>query len=274
MTRSILITGCSSGIGRAAADAFRDRGWQVIAACRKQADVERLAGEGFDAVRIDHGDARSVEAGWDAAMALTGGRLDALFNNGGHGMSGAAEDIPRAALELVFHSNVFGVHQLTRLAIPVMLAQGHGRIVMHSSVVGYAPLKWRAAYVATKHALEGLTKTMRVELRGTGIHMAILNTGPVTSGFRHNSAALFDAWIDVDASRHARFYREDFMAQRRSDAPSPFERPASAVVRRLIHAVEAPRPRLRYQITPPAYLGAALTRLLPDRAQDWLVARV
>jgi NAD(P)-dependent dehydrogenase (short-subunit alcohol dehydrogenase family) len=272
--RSILITGCSSGIGLEAARTLRGRGWQVIAACRKPADVERLAGDGFDTVRIDHGDAESVEAGWAAAMALTGGRLDALFNNGGHGMSGAGEDIPRAALEHVFHSNVFGVHQLTRLAIPGMIAQGHGRVVMHSSVVGYAPLKWRAAYVATKHALEGLTKTMRVELRGTGVHMAILNTGPVTSGFRRNSAALFETWIDVDASRHARFYREEFMAQRQSDAPSPFERPASAVVRRLVHAVEAPRPRLRYQITPPAYMGAALTRILPDWAQDWLVARV
>jgi NAD(P)-dependent dehydrogenase (short-subunit alcohol dehydrogenase family) len=274
VTRSILITGCSSGIGLEAARTLRDRGWQVIAACRKPADVEARAAEGFDAVRIDHGDADSVEAGWAAAMGLTGGRLDALFNNGGHGMSGAAEDISRAALEHVFHSNVFGVHQLTRLALPGMVAQGAGRIVMNSSVVGYAPLKWRAAYVATKHALEGLTKTMRVELRGSGVHVAILNTGPVTSDFRHNSADLFDTWIDVDASRHARFYREEFMAQRRSDAPSPFERPASAVVRRLVHAIEAPRPRLRYQITPPAYIGAALTRLLPDRAQDWLVSRV
>jgi NAD(P)-dependent dehydrogenase (short-subunit alcohol dehydrogenase family) len=274
VTRSILITGCSSGIGLEAAQTLRTRGWQVIAACRKSADVDRLAAEGFDAVRIDHGDADSVEAGWSEAMALTGGRLDALFNNGGHGMSGAAEDIPRAALEHVFHSNVFGVHQLTRLAVLGMLKQGHGRIVMHSSVVGYAPLQWRAAYVASKHALEGLTKTMRVELRGTGVHMAILNTGPVTSGFRQNSADLFDTWIDVDASRHADFYRTAFMAQRRSDAPSPFERPASAVVRRLIHAVEAPRPRLRYQITPPAYIAAALTRILPDRAQDWLIGRV
>ena len=127
----------------------------MIAACRKPEDVAARIADGFDSVRIDHGDPASVETGWTKAMEITGGRLDALFNNGGHGMSGAAEDVPREALELVFASNVFGVHQLTRLALPMMIAQGHGRIVMHSSVVGYTALRWRAAYVATKHAVEG-----------------------------------------------------------------------------------------------------------------------
>jgi NAD(P)-dependent dehydrogenase (short-subunit alcohol dehydrogenase family) len=168
-----------------------------IAACRKAEDVAARQAEGFDSVRIDHGDAASVERGWREAMEIDGRALDALFNNGGHGMSGAAEDVPREALELVFASNVFGVHQLTRLALPGMIAQGHGRIVMHSSVVGYTPLRWRAAYVATKHAIEGLTNTMRIELRGTGVHVSILNTGPVASGFRENSTKLFDRWIDV-----------------------------------------------------------------------------
>ena len=268
LTRSILITGCSSGIGLAAAHRLSGRGWQVIAACRKAEDVAARQAEGFDSVRIDHDDAASVEQGWHEAMEMTGGTLDALFNNGGHGMSGAAEDVPREALELVFASNVFGVHQLTRLALPGMIAQGHGRIVMHSSVVGYTPLRWRAAYVATKHAIEGLTNTLRVELRGTGVHVSILNTGPVTSGFRENSTKLFARWIDVDASRHAAFYRNDFMASRGSDAPAPFEGTADDVVRKLIHAVEAPRPRPRYFITPHAYVAAVLTRVLPDRVKD------
>ncbi|MDG4649065.1 SDR family NAD(P)-dependent oxidoreductase [Roseibacterium sp. SDUM158017] len=274
MTRSILITGCSSGIGLAAAEGLRGRGWRVIAACRRPEDVAARRAEGFDSVRIDHGDAECVDAGWAEAMEITGGRLDALFNNGGHGMSGAAEDVPREAMELVFHSNVFGVHQLTRRAIPVMLAQGSGRIVMHSSVVGYTTLKWRSAYVASKHAIEGLANTMRVELRGTGLHVSILNTGPVASGFRENSARLFERWIDADASRHAEFYRGKFMARRTSPRPDPFEGTAADVVARLVHAVEARRPRTRYYITAPAYAAAFLTRVLPDRAQDWLVAKV
>lgn len=274
MIRSILITGCSSGIGLEAARTLKSRGWHVIAACRAGDDVATRSAEGFDAVRIDHGDAASVEAGFATAMEITGGRLDALFNNGGHGMSGAAEDVPRAALEEVFASNLFGVHQLTRLALPGMIARGSGRIVQHSSVVGYAPLRWRAAYVASKHALEGLTKTMRVELRGTGVHVSLLNTGPVTSGFRKNSTLQFERWIDVDASRHAQFYRTDFAAQRKSDAPSAFERPASAVVDRLIHAIESPRPRRRYHITIPAHIGTILNRVLPDAAQDWLMSKI
>jgi NAD(P)-dependent dehydrogenase (short-subunit alcohol dehydrogenase family) len=268
LTRSILITGCSSGIGLAAAHTLRGRGWRVVAACRKAEDVAARQADGFDSVRIDHGDAASVEQGWREAMEMTGGTLDALFNNGGHGMSGAAEDVPRDALELVFASNVFGVHQLTRLVLPGMIAQGHGRIVMHSSVVGYTPLRWRAAYVATKHAIEGLTNTLRVELRGTGVHVSILNTGPVASGFRENSTKLFDRWIDPDASRHAAFYRDDFAAQRASDAPAPFEGKAKDVVIKLIHAIEAPRPRPRYFITPHAYVAAVLTRVLPDRVKD------
>lgn len=274
MTRTILITGCSSGIGLAAARTLRARGWQVVAACRKPEDVAERAKEGFDAVRIDHGDPESVEEGFRDALARTEGRLDALFNNGGHGMSGAAEDISRAALEHVFHSNVFGVHQLTRLALPGMIARARGRIVMHSSVVGYTPLRWRAAYVATKHAIEGLTNTLRIELRGTGVNVAILNTGPVTSGFRENSNRLFARWIDVDASRHAEFYRTDFMAERGSDAPVPFQGTADDVVRKLIHAVEAPRPRTRYYITPYARIAAVLTRTLPDGIKDRIGARL
>ncbi len=274
MDRTILITGCSSGIGLDAAETLRARGWHVIAACRKPEDVEARRAAGFASVQIDHGDPDSVEAGWAAALELADGRIDALFNNGGHGMSGAGEDLPRAALEHVFHSNVFGVHQLTRLALPGMLARGDGRIVMHSSVVGYTPLQWRSAYVATKHAIEGLTNTMRVELRGTGVHLSIMNTGPVTSGFRENSSKQFERWIDADASRHAAFYRNKFMARRKSTKPDPFELPASAVTKKLIHALEAPRPRTRYYITTPAYIAAVLTRILPDRAQDWIVSKI
>lgn len=273
-TRTILITGCSSGIGRAAADTLHDRGWRVIAACRKAADVARLRGDGFDCVQLDYADEQSVADGWRAALSLCDGDMQAVFNNGGHGMPGAAEDVPRAALECVFQSNVFGLHQLTGLAARHMIGRGGGRIVQHSSVVGFAPLRWRAAYVASKHAIEGLTNTMRVELRGTGVHLSILNTGPVTSGFRDNSTAQFERWIDVDGSRHAAFYRTRFMARQTGGKPDRFERPASAVVRRLIHAVEAPRPRARYYITLPAYFAAIATRTLPTRAQDWLVSKV
>ncbi|MEY3004921.1 MAG: hypothetical protein RLZZ491_2097 [Pseudomonadota bacterium] len=273
MAQRVLITGSSSGIGRAACLGLRARGWQVIAAARDPADVVRLQADGFAAVRIDHHDSTSIATGFAEAVDLAGGRIEALFNNAGHGMPGAAEDLPRGALEEVFSSNLFGLHEVTCHAIRHMRQHGGGRIVQHSSVVGFTPLPWRAAYVATKHALEGLTNTMRVELRGTGIHVAILNTGPVTSGFRDRSMAQFDRWIDVDASRHAEFYRAKWLA-RRTAGPDRFELGPEAVVRKLVHALESRRPRRRYYITLPAYVAAALTRVLPDAAQDWIVARL
>jgi NAD(P)-dependent dehydrogenase (short-subunit alcohol dehydrogenase family) len=273
MERTVLITGCSSGIGLAAAQALRARGWTVIASARRAQDVARLSSDGFAAVRIDHHDSSSIAEGFAEAVDLAGGRLGALFNNGGHGMPGAAEHLPRGALEEVFSSNLFGVHELTTHAIRHMRSEGAGRIVQHSSVVGFTPLKWRAAYVATKHALEGLTNTMRVELRGTGIHVATLNTGPVTSGFRDNSMAQFDRWIDAEASPHAEFYRVKWSA-RREAGRDLFELGPEAVVKKLVHALESPRPRRRYYITTPAHVAAVLTRLLPGAAQDWIVSRL
>ena len=273
MARSVLITGCSSGIGAAAAHGLRARGWQVIAAARRPEDVAQLQAQGFSAVRIDHHDSASIAEGFAAAVTLAGGRLVALFNNAGHGMPGAAEDLPRGALEEVFSSNLFGLHEVTTHAIRHMRAQGAGRIVQHSSVVGFTPLKWRAAYVATKHALEGLTNTMRVELRGTGIHLSILNTGPVTSGFRDRSMAQFDRWINIDASRHAAFYRSKWTA-RREGGRDLFELGPEAVVKKLVHALESPRPRRRYYITTPAYVAAVLTRVLPGAIQDRIIDRL
>jgi short-subunit dehydrogenase len=176
-------------------------------------------------------------------------------------------------MEEVFSSNLFGLHELTCLAIAHMRAEGAGRIVQHSSVVGFTALKWRAAYVATKHALEGLTNTMRVELRGTGIHVSILNTGPVTSGFRDRSMAQFDRWIDPEASRHADFYRTKWTA-RREAGRDLFELGPEAVVKKLVHALESPRPRRRYYITLPAYVAAVLTRILPYAVQDRIIDRL
>ncbi|WP_328700515.1 SDR family NAD(P)-dependent oxidoreductase [Alterinioella nitratireducens] len=274
MTRSVLITGCSSGIGYACAHAMQARGWQVLATCRKAEDTGRLRSEGLTAGVLDYTDSASIEAGLAWALEQTGGRLDALFNNGAYGMPAAVEDLPMDGLRAIFESNFFGWHDLTRRVIPVMRAQGHGRIVQNSSVLGFVPLRWRGAYVATKHALEGLTDTLRIEMRGTPIHVSTIQPGPVTSRFRANSQKQFEAWIDWESSARADQYR-DWLIPRfegESDKPAPFELPANAVVVKLIHALEARRPRAHYHVTTPTYALGALKRILPTRLMDWVIA--
>lgn len=274
MRKSILITGCSSGIGRAACDGLKARGWHVVASTRQQADVAALQEAGFDCVHLDYADPASVDSGLAAALEKTGGRLDALFNNGAFGLPGAMEDLPRGALEEIFAANVFGVHDLTRRVIPVMRAQGSGRIVQHSSVLGYVSYKWRGAYVATKYAVEGLTDTLRLEMRDTPIHVVTLNTGPIRTMLRQKSIPRFEKWIDWEASPRAAQYRDSLLKRLYEDrGPDPFELPPEAVVKKLAHALESPRPRPRYYITTPAYVAAALRRALPTRALDSILAR-
>ena len=272
--KSILITGCSSGIGYDAAHGLAARGWRVFATCRKQVDCVRLRAEGLESFVLDYADEASVSAALAQVLAATGGTLDALFNNGAFALPGAAEDLPRAGLREVFETNVFGWHDLTRQVIPVMRAQGAGRIVNCSSVLGLVCAPWRSAYNASKFAVEGLSDTLRLEMRGTGIEIVLIEPGPVTSKIRQNATIAFEKWIDWENSARADAYRTTLL-KRLYDKPSKdrFELPASAVTQKLVHALESPRPRARYFVTTPTYIMAALKRLLPTRALDWILAK-
>ncbi len=272
--KSILITGCSSGIGHDAALGLRDRGWRVFASCRQEADCQRMRELGFESPRIDYADVDSIETGLAAVLDATGGTLDALFNNGAYATPGAVEDLPTDGLRAIFEANFFGWHDLTRRVIPVMRAQGHGRIVNHSSVLGLIVGPWRGAYNATKFALEGLTDTLRIEMRDTPIHVASLNTGPVTSQFRKNAIKQFERWIDWKASARADQYERQLLKRLYEErGPDVFELPPSAVTAKLIHALEAKRPKPRYYITTATYLMGAARRLLSTPAMDWLVSK-
>lgn len=272
--KSILITGCSSGIGYDAAHGLAARGWRVFATCRKQVDCVRLRGEGLESFVLNYADEASVSAALAQVLAATGGTLDALFNNGAFALPGAAEDLPRAGLREVFETNVFGWHDLTQQVIPVMRAQGAGRIVNCSSVLGLVCAPWRSAYNASKFAVEGLSDTLRLEMRGTGIEIVLIEPGPVTSKIRQNATIAFERWIDWENSARADAYRTTLL-KRLYDKPGKdrFELPASAVTRKLVHALESPRPRARYFVTTPTYIMAALKRLLPTRALDWILAK-
>ena len=273
--KTILITGCSSGIGYDAAHGLRAKGWRVFATCRRDSDVERLKSEGFESYRLDYADEGSIHLALAHVLADTGGTLDALYNNGAFACPGAVEDLPRGALREIFETNLFGYHDLTRQVIPVMRAQGHGRIINCSSVLGFTPLKWRGAYNSTKFALEGLTQTLRLEMRGTGIDVILIEPGPITSDIRVKSIPQFERWIDWENSPRAEAYRTVLRDRLyKSSGPDRFELPASAVTKKLIHALESPMPKLHYYVTTPTYVMAALKRILPVRAWEWLISKV
>ena len=271
--KSILITGCSSGIGHDAAPGMRAAGWQVFASCRSRDDCDRLIADGFDSPLLDYTLPETIERALAEVLGKTGGRLDALFNNGAFACPGAVEDLPVDALRAIFETNLFGYHDLTRRVIPVMRAQGHGRIVNCSSVLGLVPMKLRGAYVATKFALEGLSDVLRLEMAGTGIDVVLIEPGPITSKIRQNAIGHFERWIDWENSARA----DEYAALRRrlyeDRGPDRFELPASAVTKKLLHAVTAPRPRARYYVTTPTYLMGFLRRILSTRMLDGLIRR-
>ncbi|RUS60283.1 SDR family NAD(P)-dependent oxidoreductase [Pseudorhodobacter sp. E13] len=270
--KSILITGCSSGIGLDAARTLHARGWRVFATCRAEADCARLRGEGLESFRLDYDDVSSLESAVAEVMTRTGGTLDALFNNGAYAIPCAYEDLPRDAFRAILETNLIGYHDLTCRVLPIMRAQGHGRIVNNSSILGMVGFRWRTAYVATKFALEGITDVLRLELRGTGIHPILIEPGPITTKFRDNSAIQFKRWIKWDSSPRRAEYAEILERFENKAGPDRFELPASAVTDKLIHALESKRPRARYYVTIPTHVMGIARRLLPIWALDRILA--
>ncbi|EET46335.1 SDR family NAD(P)-dependent oxidoreductase [Thalassobium sp. R2A62] len=272
--RSVLITGSSSGIGYDAAHGLRDAGWRVFASCRQQADCDRLIAEGFESPLIDYSNADTLTSGLAEVLEATGGTLDALYNNGAYACPGLVEDLPVGALRDIFETNFFGLHDLTRRVIPVMRAQGHGRILNCSSVLGFAVLPYRGAYNSTKFAMEGLTDTLRIEMRGTGIHVVLIEPGPITSDIRKNAIPHFEKWIDWENSARAKEYRRGLSKRLYEDnGPDTFELPASAVTKKILHALTSKQPKPRYYVTFPTYLMGTLKRILPTRAMDWIQSK-
>ncbi len=272
--KTILITGCSSGIGYNAAVALKNRGHQVIASARNPEDVTRLTQLGFTALLLDLADSRSIQQAVQQMLELTGGRCDALFNNGAFGQPGAVEDLSREVLRYQFETNLFGTHELTNLLIPVMRKQGHGRIIYNSSVLGLVAMRYRGAYNASKFALEGLADTLRLELHGTNIHISLIEPGPILTNFRQNSFALYKKNIDAEHSVHKDTYQVMEERLQKEGAAVMFTLPAEAVTQKVIHALEANRPKIRYYVTFPTYLFATLKRVLPVSWLDSLLRKV
>ncbi len=272
--KTVLITGCSSGIGECLATAIHHRpGYRVLATARHQPDVDRLRGAGLDALQLDLADSRSIAAAVDESLARGGGRIDVLINNGAYGQPGAVEDLSREVLRAQFEVNLFGTHELTTRVVPVMRRAGGGRIIQISSILGLVSLPFRGAYNASKHALEALSDTLRLELRESGIFVSLIEPGPIESRFRQNAMRRFEEHIHVEESPHRHRY-EAVRARLHSDRPDPFTLPPEAVLRKVLLAMERRHPRPRYLVTVPAHALARLKRFLPDRLFDGLVRRL
>lgn len=272
--KNILITGCSSGIGYCVAKGLRDRGYEVFATARKTEDIERLKAEGFAVIHLELGDPDSVKACADELVMRSNNEVYAIFHNGAYGQAGALEDIPREVLEKQFAANVFGWHQLTNLLLPLMREQGDGRIIYNSSVLGLVSLPFRGSYNASKYAIEGLADTLRLELYNSGIHVSLIEPGPITSKFRDNSLKAFREHVDIEASVHRRKYEGALKRLEKKGPAAPFTLPPEAVLKKVIHALESKRPKARYPVTVPTYLFGTLRRLLPTRALDKVLRHI
>lgn len=272
-SKNILITGCSSGIGRCLAHGLRARGHRVFATARREQDVAALSEAGFESLSLDLDSTGSIRAAVQTVLDRTQGRLYALINNGAYGQPGAVEDLSRDVLRAQFETNLFGTQELTNLVIPAMRARHEGRIIQISSILGIVCFAYRGAYNASKYALEGLSDTMRLELRGTNIHVSLIEPGPIASRFRANAYAAYRRNIDREHSAHREYYAR-LENRLEGPKPTPFTLPPEAVMKKVIHALEARRPRVRYSVTFPTYLFQVLRRVLPVRVLDSILAAV
>jgi NAD(P)-dependent dehydrogenase (short-subunit alcohol dehydrogenase family) len=272
-TKTILITGCSSGIGYAVAKGLKSRGYRVFATARRSEDVETLSAEGFESLQLDLADSASIQHAVNTVLERTGGTLYALFNNGAYGQPGAVEDLSRDTLRAQFETNLFGTVELTNLLIPIMRKQGFGRIIQNSSLLGLVAMPYRGAYIASKFALEGLTHTLRMELQGSGIQVSLIEPGPILSKFRDNSYKMYQRYIQPDQSVHKTTYLAMEKRLLTKGAAVPFTLPSEAILPKVIHALESRVPKAQYYVTFPTYLFAMLRRLLSAKWLDAVTRR-
>lgn len=268
----VLVTGASSGIGRHAALGLSRRGYRVIAAVRNEVDIHALQSEGLlDVLQLDLRVAESVDQAISQIMAH--GTPYALIHNAGFGLYGAVEDLSREAMEEQFAANLFGAHQLNHALLPRMRDRGSGRIVFVSSVLGVVAMRGRGLYVASKFAMEGLADTLRLELNGSGIHVSLIEPGPIETRFRANAHAALMRHVDVPSSAHREFYQTFIAGLAAPRSANRFVLADDACFGSVLQSLEAARPAARYRVTAPAKVFPFLKRILPTAVLDWVLRK-
>ncbi|MAS81058.1 MAG: short-chain dehydrogenase [Legionellales bacterium] len=272
--KHVLVTGCSSGIGRCIADGLKERGFNVFVTARKQEDIDALSKADFEVIMLDLADTESIQAAVLTLLSKTNDQLYGLINNAAYGLIGAMEDIPIMALRDQFEINIFGTQKLTNLLIPVMRKQNSGRIIQISSVLGFITMKFRGSYCASKYALEAISDAMRYELNNTGINVSLIEPGPITSNFRNNALNNFQVVVNKEHSHFKEDYTKIENELRGNKYNAPFSLGPEVVLKHVVHALESDNPKARYLVTFPTYLFAVLKRILPEFLLDKILARV
>ncbi|WP_261817685.1 SDR family oxidoreductase [Vibrio gallicus] len=273
MRETILITGCSSGIGYHTAKTLHEAGYNVIATCRDPIDVHRLKLQGLNSIVLDVTIESSISNAIQHSLQSGNGRIDVLFNNAAYGQCGALEDLPTDALRAQFETNFFGWHRLTKAIIPIMLKQGDGKIIQNSSVLGLVAMKYRGAYNSSKFAIEGYTDTLRLELMDTNISVCLIEPGPIESKFRQNALKMFQKTIDIDNSRHKSSYQNTIQRLSKTSSSNKFTLSADAVTDKVVHILNSDNPKARYYVTKPTYIFGILRRLLSTPMLDRLLVK-
>lgn len=273
--RTILVTGCSTGIGWTCAKLLKAEGWNVHATARNSSDLKRLKSLGVHAHKMDYRDNGSIHSTFEAVVKQSGGQLDALFNNGAYGQPGAVEDVSTDVLREQFEANVFGWHELTRLCLPVMRNQGHGRVIFCSSILGIVAAPWRGAYNASKFAIEALASTLRLELNGTNIHISLIQPGPVDTRFSETALEKFLNNIDIENSVHSEVYKQELerLSKGAKSSTGRFTVSPEAIYKKLNHALNAKNPKANYPVTLPTHVTNLMKRFLPQNLIDWIVIK-
>ncbi len=270
---TVLVTGCSSGIGYHVAKGLKERGYNVYATARKADDVERLISEGFKCLQLDYADSQSVQDLANELMLLVGTNLYGVFHNGAYGQPGAVEDLTRETLEKQFATNVFGWMELNNRLIVLMRHNNRGRIIFNSSVLGLISLPFRGAYNASKYAIEGFADTLRLELSDTNVEVSLVEPGPVESRFRANALQALKDNVNMEDSVHRDRYKRTLKRLAKEGNVDPYTLPPEAVLKKVIHALESKRPQAHYYVTTPTYIMGTLKRLLPAKWMDKFILK-
>ena len=274
LKKVVFITGCSSGIGYHCAKRLKEEDeYRVIAGARKEEDVERLISEGFESVLMDVSKSSSIKKGFEKVLEFSDGKLYALFNNAGFGQPGAVEDLSRIALREQFETNLFGTVELGNLALKVFREQKEGKLIQNSSVLGFVSFKYRGAYNASKFALEAISDALRLEIKGSGVYVSLIEPGPIRSDFRKNAYKRFKKYIDIEKSYHKEAYKKA-IERFESSEDDPFTLSSEAVYNEFRKILKTKKPRARYQVTLPTKLFWILKRVLPVSVLDKIIERV